>query len=324
MKKIDLFKVNNYSLTPMTYDHLLHGSVVKEFEQKIASFVGAKYAVALNSATSAIFLSMKILSPDTAIIPSMIPPVVPNAIRNAGCNVIFNINDINWVGGPYRIKFTGRNEQFRLIDSAQHISKNQYISSYNSSKDDVAIVYSFYPTKPIGGIDGGIIVSDNKGFIDKVRMMAYNGMDHSDNSWDREPIDYGWKMYMSSTQADFALRSFYDFKHNIVKLDYIRQLYNKLFRINNYSYHLYRIRVYNNIDFIKYANKNQITCGIHYKYCHKQNIYKQPGFSTVGTDDNLDETFVSIPFHVGMNDDQVNYIGDKYYEYMQDKKSTKS
>ena len=36
----------------------MHGEIVNELESKIAEYVGAKYAVSLNSASSAIFLSL--------------------------------------------------------------------------------------------------------------------------------------------------------------------------------------------------------------------------------------------------------------------------
>jgi dTDP-4-amino-4,6-dideoxygalactose transaminase len=57
--------------------------VVNEFENTIANYVGAKYAVSVNSATSAIFLAL-LNKNITLNIPTMIPPVVLNAIITSG------------------------------------------------------------------------------------------------------------------------------------------------------------------------------------------------------------------------------------------------
>ncbi|SVB41038.1 uncharacterized protein METZ01_LOCUS193892, partial [marine metagenome] len=55
---IKLLHVNDYVVDTKNFRPLLNDSIVEEFEQNIANFVGAKYAVSLNSATSAIFLSL--------------------------------------------------------------------------------------------------------------------------------------------------------------------------------------------------------------------------------------------------------------------------
>ena len=53
---IQLFNINNYILDTSKYSNLLHDNIVTEFEETISEYVGAKYAVSFNSATSAIFL----------------------------------------------------------------------------------------------------------------------------------------------------------------------------------------------------------------------------------------------------------------------------
>ena len=84
---IQLFNINNHIIDTSKFSNLLHDEVVVEFENKVANYVGAKYACAVNSATSAIFLCCtkgKFLAPRTIKIPSMIPPVVANAILTSG------------------------------------------------------------------------------------------------------------------------------------------------------------------------------------------------------------------------------------------------
>ena len=56
---IQLFNVNNHIIDTSEFSNMLHDKVVIEYEKKIANYVGAKYACAINSATNAIFLIFK-------------------------------------------------------------------------------------------------------------------------------------------------------------------------------------------------------------------------------------------------------------------------
>ena len=92
------------------------------------------------------------------------PPVVPNAIINSGNKLEF-YDDVDWVGNMYKL-------HSGIWDSAQRVSRDQYPQV---AKGTDVMIFSFYPTKPIGGCDGGMIVSDNKYTIDKYRAMVLNG-----------------------------------------------------------------------------------------------------------------------------------------------------
>ena len=96
---INLFNVNNYVIDTSKFGNHLNGKVVRKFEEDFCEYVGAKYGCTTSSATNAIFLAT--LNKDTNIkIPSIIPPVVLNAVIHAGNAYSFN-DDINWVGHPY-------------------------------------------------------------------------------------------------------------------------------------------------------------------------------------------------------------------------------
>ena len=55
---IQLFNIDNHMIDTSEFSNLLHDEVVTEFEKQFASYVGAKYACSVNSATNAIFLCM--------------------------------------------------------------------------------------------------------------------------------------------------------------------------------------------------------------------------------------------------------------------------
>jgi len=88
---VELFNLPGYNVDTSHFNHILHDKLVNIVEDKIANFVGAKYGVGINSATNALFLS--ILNKDVTInLPTMIPPVVCNAVVTSGNNISFNDN----------------------------------------------------------------------------------------------------------------------------------------------------------------------------------------------------------------------------------------
>jgi perosamine synthetase len=300
---INLFHINNYTISTSKYKNILHDPIVQSFEQAIAKYVGAKYAVSLNSATNAIFLIL-LNKKTTVTVPSVIPPVVLNAIITSGNKYNFK-DDIEWVGDSYILhKF----KDYKVIDSAQKIEKNQFKKECNPND---LMLFSFYPTKPISGCDGGIIVSDDKEKINYFRELSFNGMSYANNNWERQIKFPGYKMYMNSIQAEIAYKNFIKYEDKKQKLQIIRKKYNKHLGYKNTSNHLYRINIPNNRDcFIKTLKEKGVICGIHYNALHLNSVYNQNKKWNLPLSEKNSNKTVSIPFHEKLTDTQVQYIID--------------
>ena len=296
---IQLFNLNNHIIDTSKYNNLLHDSIVTKFEDTIADYVGAKYAVTFNSATSALFLAL--LDKNTTItVPSMIPPVVLNAIITSGNKHDF-IDDISWVGDSYVLHDFG---DYKIVDSAQKLEKNQFKNECNPND---LMVFSFYPTKPVGSSDGGMIVSDDLEKIIHLREMALNGMSYANNNWERTIKFAGYKMYMNSIQCDIALQNFKLYEDKLDKLKIIKDIYNNELNYSNTSNHLYRINVSNRNGFINEMNNNDIVTGIHYNAAHLNKVYKIDNTDYPLTEINSLET-VSIPFHELLTSTEIKTI----------------
>jgi UDP-4-amino-4-deoxy-L-arabinose-oxoglutarate aminotransferase len=169
------------------------------------------------------------------------------------------------------------------------------------------MIFSFYPTKPIGSCDGGMIVSDDLNKILHLKEMALNGMSFSENNWDRKIKFPGYKMYMNSIQCDIALRNFENYKSKLERLSYIREYYNENLGLNNTSSHLYRINTNDRDTLINNLKKHNVQTGIHYKSLHNHEVYKI-------NDDLLPNseieslTTLSIPFHEKLTNNDIEKI----------------
>ncbi len=295
---INLFNINNYTINTNELGHILHGEIVEEFEQAFAEYVGAKYACFANSASSLIYLSLRNLNA-TVKVPSIIPVVVPNMILNSGNKIEF-YDDIDWVGDMYQL-------HPGIWDSAQRLTRNQYSKFSNSDSD--TMIFSFYPTKPVGGCDGGMIVSNNRYAIDRFKAMVLNGTNPSKNSWEREQIMIGYKMHGSSIQAKIAYENLkkLDKKNSI--LQEIRLAFNESLHYNNKSNHLYRIRVKDNSKFVKAMKDEGIQCGIHYKAFHKSDLLKNiVKYREMPKSELEEKQTVSIPFHEQLTSEEIQRI----------------
>ena len=300
---INLFNIENYKIDTSKFNHILHDNCVIEFENTIADYVGAKYACGVSSATNAIYLAMNYHSDKyTVTIPSIIPPVVANAILTSGNKLKFK-DDIDWIGDSYILHHFNN---YKIIDSAQKLEKNQFKKEAN---DNDLMIFSFYPTKPVGSIDGGMVVSNDKEKIDWFRKATLNGMGFANNNWERVIKFPGWKMYLNSIQAYVANKNFKKYSKKLDKLKTIREYYNNEFGYNNTSNHLYRIKVKNNKEVLKKLKEKGITTGIHYKCLHNHPVYKYILNKDEFSKSKLEEQqTLSIPFHENLTVKEINKI----------------
>ena len=176
------------------------------------------------------------------------------------------------------------------------------------------MVFSFYPTKPIGSCDGGMIVSNNYEKILHLKSLALNGMSYSHNNWERQIQFAGYKMYMNSIQAEIGLNNFHKYEEKLSALKLIREIYNKELGYNNSSNHLYRIEVDYRGEFMEYMKKNDIATGIHYEATHLHPTYMLKDSKCLKSEQ-LSKRTLSIPFHEGLKISEIYHIINKIKEY---------
>lgn len=303
---INLFNIPSYTIDTSKFSHLLHDEVVDQFENKFCEYVGAQYACSVSSATNAIFLTF-LNRGLTVDVPSIIPPVVCNGLITGGNNVNF-IDNTEWVGNSYILH---NFDDYKVIDSAQKVERDQFVKE---ADDQDLMIFSFYPTKPVGSCDGGIIVSNDWSKIQRFKESTLNGMTFSKDNWDRKIKFPGYKMYMNSVQSQIALNNLNKLDAKNKRLVEIREFYNEKLGINNTSNHLYRLNVKNRDDFVTSMRNANIQTGVHYSALHENNVYNSnlvnlPNSSLEG------KTTVSIPFHEMLNTKELNTIVERVKEY---------
>ena len=163
---------------------------VDEFERMIANWSGSKYGVAVESCTSALFLSLLRHKIKEVSIPKYTYPSVPCSIINAGGKVKFR--DEDW-SGIYKL------EPYPIIDGALRFQPNMYEGGLHC--------LSFHQKKhlPIGR--GGMILTDSREDYLWFKRMRFDGRREvplEDDTFDM----VGWNCYMTPEQAIRGIQLF--------------------------------------------------------------------------------------------------------------------
>lgn len=180
--------------------------IVQMFEEEIASYTGAPYAVALNSCTNALFLICKYLNVDEVTIPSKTYLSVPQSIIHAGGNVVFDKRkSANDWQGIYQLK------PYPIYDAAKRLTSEMYIQGGYMG-------LSFHIKKNLGISKGGMILTDDIEAVEWFKKARYEG--RSEKNYKEDDITFlGWNMYMTPQQAAHGLALLQNYPQNNLDLD---------------------------------------------------------------------------------------------------------
>jgi len=163
-------------------------SIVADFENRVAEYAGAKYGVAVDCCTSAIFLSIKYRQSNGVWVPHVCVPSrtyasVPMAVLHAGFKVKFE--DRMWVG-TYNL------EPLSIVDGAKRFRPGMY--------DGGLHCLSFHAKKILAIGRGGMILTVDEKWAKWLRKARYDGREGK--PYPEEKIDMlGWHCYMTPEQA---------------------------------------------------------------------------------------------------------------------------
>ena len=179
---------------------MLHNpyKIVRMFEEEIANYTGAPYAVSIDSCTNALFLICKYLEVGEVTIPSKTYLSVPQSIIHAGGEVVFDRREeTNDWKGIYQLK------PYPIYDAAKRLKKDMYI-------DGTFMGLSFHIKKLLPIWKGGMILTDNAEAADWFKKARYEG--RSEKFYKEDDITFhGWNMYMTPQQAAQGLAMFQNY-----------------------------------------------------------------------------------------------------------------
>jgi perosamine synthetase len=195
------------------------GAKVAAFERDFAKFVGARHAIAVNSATAALHLSLDALGVtrgDEVIVPTMTFAASAEVVIYLGAEPVLvdcqpdtlnmdpddlerkisprtkAIMPVHFGGQPcemHRIREIARRHQIPLVEDAAHSLPASYEGQTVGTISDLTC-FSFYATKTITTGEGGMVTTENDEYADRIRIMSLHGI--SRNAWNRYAAEGSW------------------------------------------------------------------------------------------------------------------------------------
>ena len=213
---------------------LAHGDKNHEFEEQMKELIGVKYALSLNSCTSALFLAIKALDlRGEILVPSFTFVASVNAIITAGCTPRFvdiEYNSCNMDMSKAEDKINPKTVAIMPVHFAgqscdmEHLMKHARKYSLAVIEDSAEALgatfkgrltgsfgigcFSFFPTKNITTGEGGALTTNNKKVYETAKALSAHGILSSTFSrekggkfWLRDAIFAGYNFRMSNILA---------------------------------------------------------------------------------------------------------------------------
>lgn len=145
--------------------------IITEFEEELASYTGAKYAVMTDCCTHALELSFLATGYKKTAFTPFTYISIPMMLQKIGVEYEYN-NITSWHGEYY---FWHTN----IWDSARALYPNMY-------KDGQIQCLSFGHDKPMTLGRGGAILLDDRELYKQLKLMCYDGRDLSISPWEQQ------------------------------------------------------------------------------------------------------------------------------------------
>ena len=343
------------------------GPKVARFQQDFRDYKGASCAVAVSSCTAALHLSMLVagLRPgDEVITTPMTFCATVNAIIHAGLTpVLADVDRMTMNIMPEQIKakltdktrailpvhFAGRacdmdaimdiakRHDLKVIEDCAHAIETEYHGKKVGTFGDLGC-FSFYVTKNVVTGEGGMVITDNEDYANRIKMLALHGL--SKDAWKRfsdegfrhyQVIACGYKYNMMDIQASLGIHQLKRVQENWKRRLEIWNRYNESFtnlpcftpapfeKKTVHGLHLYTLlldldRLKVKRDFILNAiAKENIGTGIHYIALHLHPYYAQVYGYKPGNFPNaewISERTLSLPLSAKLSNKDVNDVID--------------
>ncbi len=306
-------------------DWITQGTKVDEFEAKMAEYCGAKYAVAVSSGTAALHAACSVAgisNGDEAITTPITFAATANAIVYCGGKPLFadiredtlNIDPeeikkrlsaktkailpVDFAGHPAdldEIRTIAKEKGLKVIEDACHALGAEYKGKRIGILADMT-VFSFHPVKHITTGEGGMVLTDNKQFYEKLKSFRHHGIVKSDSregAWYYKIERLGYNLRITDFQCALGITQLEKLNGFIERRREIAARYNQAFggmkelitplEKENViaAYHLYVIQL--RTELLKTDRKTvfnalraeNIGVNVHYIPLHLQQFYRR-------------------------------------------------
>lgn len=348
-------------------DWITQGPTIEKFEAAVADTVNAKYAVSCSSGTAALHaacFAAGIGPGDEVIVPTLTFTASANCVLFCGatpvlCDISLEtltidpkkiekkitsakgrsasggkktkaIIAVDFAGHPAdwdKLQAIAKRHKLILIDDAAHAFGAKYHGKPIGSLADLTI-FSFHPVKTITTGEGGMIVTNNKNYADKMRLLRNHGISKPiihHPSWYQEMTSLGYNYRLTDIQSALGLSQLKKLDKFLRRRRQIALYYMKEFSLIdeiilppdhknlNHARHIFPIqfRTLNKGEIYQKLLKMGIKCQIHYLPIHLQPYYQKKFGYKNGDFPNAEKYYnrcLTIPLYPSMTDKEIKKV----------------
>nr|WP_242517849.1 UDP-4-amino-4,6-dideoxy-N-acetyl-beta-L-altrosamine transaminase [Halobacillus sp. GSS1] len=344
-------------------DFITTGPAISEFEKSVAAYVGAAYAVAFSNGTAALHaacFAAGIGRGDEVITTPLTFVASANCVLYSGGKPVFaDVDPVTYNIDPRSIAslvtpktkaiipvdFTGQPADYDqiqavadkhnlvVIEDAAHAIGAEYKGKKVGAFSDMTM-FSFHPVKHITTGEGGVIVTNNRDYYDKLIMFRTHGITREPGGllekrhpWEYEMQFLGYNYRMTDIQAALGnsqlrkLDPFVEKRREYVKA--YNAAFEKLDQViipaqlagADSSYHLYIIQLAGPLKGLRREvfdalRAENIGVNVHYMPVHTQPYYKDRGYTRglCPVAERIYEHIISLPLFPAMTTDDVSDV----------------
>lgn len=341
-------------------DYLTTGPKIAEFEKMVADYVGAKYAVAISNGTSALHaacFAAGIQPGDEVITTPLTFAASANCVLYCGGTPVFadvdpktynidpedirrKITDktkaiiaVHLAGQPCdmdEIHKIAKEHDLLVIEDGAHALGSVYKGKKVGTLSDMT-TFSFHPVKPITTGEGGMIVTDNEQFYQKMMLFRSHGitreenlMTRNDGPWFYQQLDLGYNYRITDIQCALGCSQMKKLDRFLARRKQIVARYNEAFAdceniVTPYQlpetesgWHLYIVQVKNcdRREIFEALREHGIAVNVHYIPVYLHPYYQEHGYKDVHCR-NAEEVYshiISLPLYPTLTEEQQQYV----------------
>jgi len=346
------------------------GPKVKRFEADFANYVGARHAIAVSSCTAALHLALASLDigpGDEVIVPTLTFCATANVVVHVGARpVVVDVREdfqidpqaveraitprtrailpVHYGGQACdldEILAIGERHGIPVIEDAAHAVGAAY-RGRKIGTHSLMVAFSFYATKNMTTGEGGMLVTNDDGLAERIRLLSLHGMNRDAwkryseaGSWFYVVCEPGFKDDMTDIQASIGIHQLRRLDGFIERRQAIARRYRAAFadlhelRLpvesadRSHIYHLYAVQILpgnTSLDrdsFIAALKSQKIGTSVHFVPLHRHPYYRDSHGcqnASFPIAERLYRGLVSLPLYPGMSDRDVEDVIDAVRE----------
>lgn len=290
-------------------DWLTGGPAIEDFENQVLTYTGSEFAVAFNSATSALHGAAFAagLGPGNTVHTSPLTFMASaNCARYVGARpALLDIDSTTWnidadrvddsvdalvavhyAGLPMDLAGVSHRPRVLIEDAAHALGAMTPDGPVGNCARSDMTVFSFHPVKPITTAEGGMVTTNDRQLADTLRRFRSHGIDrtpHAD-AWVYDAVDLGYNYRLTDIQAALGTSQMDRLDEFIERRNVIADRYRALLASTNvvlpppappgfrHGYHLFPVLVPHRSRVFRRLREEGIGVQVHYVPIHHHTI----------------------------------------------------